>query len=78
LASKVCKGCGVEKDLREFYAAARNLDGRMGKCKSCVKGSVRENRRNRRQQYAEYGRSRPTCSTGSRLAGSIRKSTRKR
>jgi vacuolar-type H+-ATPase subunit I/STV1 len=58
LASKVCKGCGVEKDLREFYAAARNLDGRMGKCKSCVKGSVRENRRNRRQQYAEYERSR--------------------
>jgi 5-methylcytosine-specific restriction endonuclease McrA len=30
----------------------------MGKCKSCVKGSVRENRRNRRQQYAEYERSR--------------------
>lgn len=55
---KVCKGCGVEKDLDKFYAAARNLDGRMGKCKSCVKRSVRENRRNRIQQYAEYERSR--------------------
>jgi 5-methylcytosine-specific restriction endonuclease McrA len=30
----------------------------MGKCKSCVKNSVRENRRNRVQQYAEYERSR--------------------
>lgn len=55
---KVCKGCGVEKDLAAFYAAARNLDGRMGKCKSCVKSSVRENRRIREQKYAEYERSR--------------------
>jgi 5-methylcytosine-specific restriction endonuclease McrA len=30
----------------------------MGKCKSCVKSGVRENRRNRKQQYAEYERSR--------------------
>jgi hypothetical protein len=30
----------------------------MGKCKLCVKNSVRENRRNRVQQYAEYERSR--------------------
>ncbi len=30
----------------------------MGKCKSCVKSSVRENRRNRKQRYAEYERSR--------------------
>jgi hypothetical protein len=58
LAYKVCKGCGVEKDLAAFYAAARNLDGRMGKRKSCVKSSVRENRRIREQKYAEYERSR--------------------
>ncbi len=55
---KVCKGCGVEKGLGEFYAAARNLDGRTGKCKSCVKSSVRENRNDRKQQYVEYERSR--------------------
>ena len=30
----------------------------MGKCKSCVKDGVRENRRNRKQQYADYERSR--------------------
>lgn len=56
--SKVCKGCGVEKRLDAFYIAARNLDGRMGKCNSCVKRGVRENRQNRKQQYAEYERSR--------------------
>ncbi len=58
MSPKVCESCGVEKALNEFYAAARNLDGRMGKCKTCVKGSVREKRRNRKQQYAEYERSR--------------------
>jgi 5-methylcytosine-specific restriction endonuclease McrA len=58
LGLKVCKGCGLEKLPTEFYAAARNLDGRMGKCKSCVKSRVRENRRNRKEQYAEYERSR--------------------
>lgn len=58
MGSKVCRGCGVEKDFDEYYAAARNLDGRMGKCKTCVKSSVRENRRNRKQQYGEYERSR--------------------
>lgn len=56
MRSKVCKGCGVEKDLVEFYAAVRNLDGRMGKCRSCVKSGVRKNRRDRREQYAEYER----------------------
>lgn len=55
---KICKGCGVEKALDEFYAAARNLDGRMGKCKTCVKSSVHENRSDRKQQYAEYEKSR--------------------
>lgn len=58
MGSKICKGCGVEKRLSEFYAAARNLDGRMGRCKSCVKSGVRKNRRDRAQQYAEYERSR--------------------
>jgi hypothetical protein len=30
----------------------------MGKCKLCVKANVRENRRNRSEQYAQYERSR--------------------
>jgi 5-methylcytosine-specific restriction endonuclease McrA len=58
LGPKVCKGCGVEKDPSEFYAATRNLDRRMGKCKACVRARVRENRRMRQEQYAQYERSR--------------------
>lgn len=54
---KVCKGCGIEKVPSEFYAAG-NLDGLMGKCKVCVRARVRENRRERLEQYAQYERSR--------------------
>jgi 5-methylcytosine-specific restriction endonuclease McrA len=56
LSAKVCKGCEVEKDLSEFYVSKTNLDGRMGKCKLCVASRVRENRRERLEQYAEYER----------------------
>jgi 5-methylcytosine-specific restriction endonuclease McrA len=58
LSNKVCKGCGVQKELSEFYVASSNLDGRMGKCKLCVRSRVRENRRKRSDQYAQYERSR--------------------
>jgi 5-methylcytosine-specific restriction endonuclease McrA len=58
LGPKVCKGCGVEKGPSEFYAATRNSDGRMGECKACVRARVRENRRMRLEQYAQYERSR--------------------
>ena len=58
MGAKVCKGYGVEKDLGEFYAAIRTLDGRMGKCKACVRARVRENRRKRLEQYAQYEKSR--------------------
>ncbi len=58
MSSKICKGCGVEKELSEFYVARRNLDGRIGKCKLYVKVNARENRRNSPEQYARYERSR--------------------
>jgi 5-methylcytosine-specific restriction endonuclease McrA len=58
LSAKVCKGCREVKDLSEFYFSKTNLDGRMGKCKLCVASRVRENRRQRLEQYAEYERSR--------------------
>jgi 5-methylcytosine-specific restriction endonuclease McrA len=56
VSSKVCKGCGVEKELSEFYAVSRNSDGCIGKCKSCVKAAVKANRRKRSEQYATYER----------------------
>jgi 5-methylcytosine-specific restriction endonuclease McrA len=58
LSAKVCKGCGEVKELSEFYISKTNLDGRMGKCKLCVASRVRENRRERLEQYGRYERSR--------------------
>ena len=58
MSSKTCKGCGVDKGLSEFYVVPRNSDGRMGKCKPCVKAGGKANRRKRSDQYAAYERSR--------------------
>jgi hypothetical protein len=35
--SKICRGCGVEKDLADFYENTKMADGHFNKCKSCVK-----------------------------------------
>jgi 5-methylcytosine-specific restriction endonuclease McrA len=32
---KVCKGCGVKKDLADFPRDATKKDGRVNKCKAC-------------------------------------------
>lgn len=58
MSSKACKECGLTKELSEFYISRTNLDGRMGRCKSCVKARGRKNRRERAEQYARYERSR--------------------
>jgi 5-methylcytosine-specific restriction endonuclease McrA len=58
VSSKTCKGCGVEKDLSEYYKHPRMADGHLNKCKVCVSARVRENRRERLEQYAQYERSR--------------------
>jgi hypothetical protein len=53
MSSKVCKGCGVEKELTEFY------DGRWGKkCKICVRARARKYRPEHPEQYAEYEKAR--------------------
>ncbi len=58
MSIKICKGCNVTKCFSEFYVSRGNLDRRMGKCKLCVRSSVRENRRKRLDQYAQYEKSR--------------------
>jgi 5-methylcytosine-specific restriction endonuclease McrA len=56
--SKVCRGCGVEKSLAEFYKHPRMADGHLNKCKVCVGARVRANRRERLEQYAQYEKGR--------------------
>jgi 5-methylcytosine-specific restriction endonuclease McrA len=55
---KVCRGCGVQKSLAEFYKHPRMADGHLNKCKVCFCALVRENRRERLEQYAQYEKAR--------------------
>jgi 5-methylcytosine-specific restriction endonuclease McrA len=48
----------VQKELSEFYVAVCNSDGRMGKCKSCVKERAREYRLTHREQCAQHDKAR--------------------
>ena len=58
MSSKTCKGCGVEKDLSEYYKHPQTADGHLNKCKVCVSAGVRENRRERLEQYTQYEKAR--------------------
>lgn len=41
---KVCKKCGLEKDLSEFYKKPRMADGHLNHCITCVKAYEKERR----------------------------------
>ena len=55
---KTCMKCGGRLPLTEFYKHPKMADGRLGKCKTCTKRDVRENRRKRAEYYREYDRQR--------------------
>ena len=35
MRTKVCRGCGVEKELSEFYKHPRMADDHLNHCKAC-------------------------------------------
>ena len=41
---KVCRECGIEKDLESFYKHSAMLDGHLNKCIDCVKSIVKKHR----------------------------------
>lgn len=51
---KVCFKCGAEKPLTEFYKHKGMADGHLGKCKTCAKMDVRQNREKRVEKYRQY------------------------
>jgi 5-methylcytosine-specific restriction endonuclease McrA len=58
LDHKVCKECGLTKELSEFYVSATNQDGRWGKCKLCVRTRAQKYRREHLEQYAQLEKAR--------------------
>jgi predicted restriction endonuclease len=58
LSYKICKGCGLTKELSEFYVSHTNLDGRWGKCKVCVRSRTQKYRGEHPEQYAQYEKAR--------------------
>ena len=55
---KTCFKCLVELPLSEFYAHPQMGDGHLGKCKSCTKRDVTQNRNDRIEQVRAYDRDR--------------------
>lgn len=54
---KACHKCGEEKPLDGFYKGSTK-DGHDNTCKECRKARVRQNRKEKLEQYREYERGR--------------------
>ena len=52
----VCKRCGVDKPITEFYADKTVKSGVMGKCKECVKKSVQDRYAQKKDEILKYHR----------------------
>ncbi len=55
---KVCSKCAEALPDESFYRHPGMKDGRLRRCKSCVKSAVRANRASRLEQYRAYDRAR--------------------
>lgn len=55
---KTCFKCSQEKQFLEFYKHSGMSDGFSGKCKSCTKKDVHENREKRKDYYDQKDRDR--------------------
>lgn len=55
---KVCRSCGVEKDIGSFYKHPKMLDGHLNICIDCTKVRVKKHRDANIEKIREYDKSR--------------------
>lgn len=74
---KTCKKCGEAKPLDEFYAQKGTFDGRMGKCKCCVRAAVSLHRLLNIERVRAYDRERASLPHRAALRAAIVRRWRK-
>lgn len=55
---KLCRSCGMEKSLSDFYSHPATADGVTAKCKECTKSAVRSNRAKNIEHYKAFDKAR--------------------
>lgn len=55
---KICRGCGVEKPLDQYYKHKEMADGHLNKCIDCVKSRVTKHRNENIERFREYDKKR--------------------
>ena len=55
---KVCRRCGVEKDIGSFYKHSRMLDGYLNICIDCTKARIKKHRDANIEKIRQYDKSR--------------------
>ncbi|WP_371378824.1 hypothetical protein [Sporomusa aerivorans] len=54
MQTKICRKCGNELPLDNFYKHKEMLDGHLNHCKECVKSRVRNHRKDHQEYFKEY------------------------
>ena len=61
METKVCKKCGRELPISEFYVHKQMGDGHLSFCKECVRARVHKHREDNIERIREYDRNRPNA-----------------
>lgn len=59
MKTKVCRKCGEEKPIEEYYVHKQMTDGHLNICKECTKKRVAIHRQKNIEKIKEYDRNRP-------------------
>lgn len=61
METKICKKCGKEKPINDFYKHKEMSDGHLNFCKECVKAREAKYRLSHIEHIREYDRNRPNA-----------------